>query len=185
MPATPECPDFKQLLAPGGLPELGPGPRAGVFSEAALGQALDPLLRAAELSATSRELVRGIFLLWHDHLDAAHVIGQGIESADGSFLHGMMHRREPDYGNAAYWFRRVRGHAGFPKIAKRAGELLKASNDRALAADLVPEGVWDAFAFIRRCEEAAGKSAANPQVGLLCRIQAIETEVLLEHLLEC
>src|SRR5882724_3918302 len=94
-------PDFKQLLIPGGLPDLGPGPRAGVLSETALAQAVDPLLQSARLSASARELVRGLLLLWHDHLDAAHVIGQGIESADGSFLHGMVHRREPDYGNAA------------------------------------------------------------------------------------
>jgi hypothetical protein len=177
-------PDFKHLLAHGGLPELGPGPRTGVLSEAALAQAIDPLLRGADIPATSRELVRGVLLLWHDHLDAAHVIGQGIESADGSFLHGIVHRREPDYGNAAYWFRRVGGHGCFPKIAKRVAELLTTNNERSLLAELVPQGVWDSIAFIRCCEQAPGKPASNPQAGVLRTVQGIESEVLLEHLLE-
>jgi hypothetical protein len=154
------------------------------LSEAALAQVLDQVLRGTELPAASRELVRGVLLLWHDHLDAAHVIGQGVESAEGSFLHGIMHRREPDYGNAAYWFRRARGHACFPGIANRVGELLTANNDRPLQAELVPQGVWDAFAFIRCCEEAAGKPASNSRVKLLREIQAIESEVFLQHLLD-
>ena len=98
--------DFKQLLAIGGLPELGPGPRPGVLNHKDLTERLAPLFAHSPLPPKSRELVRALILLWHDHTDAAHVIRpQAIENADGSFLHGIMHRREPDYGNATYWFR--------------------------------------------------------------------------------
>jgi hypothetical protein len=174
--------DFKKLLAPGGLPELGPGPRAGTLPHAALNEALDPLLGNASLPPISRNLVRALILLWHDQMDAAHEIAQAIENADGSFVHGILHRREPDYGNAAYWFRRVGRHECFPQIASRVTELLKSKNERR--DELLPKGAWDPFAFIDLCERMAGKPPSNVQVALLREIQGIESKVLLEHFLD-
>jgi hypothetical protein len=43
--------------------------------------------------------------LYVDDLDRAHSISQGLESPEGSYLHGVMHRREGDFSNANYWFR--------------------------------------------------------------------------------
>ena len=55
--------------------------------------------------------------LWHDgknDWEAAHAIAQDIESAEGSWIHGYLHRKEVDESNARYWY----GRAGrpFPKI---------------------------------------------------------------------
>ncbi|GHC00722.1 hypothetical protein [Cerasicoccus arenae] len=50
-------------------------------------------------------------LLRLDFLEDSHVISQQVETPTGSFWHGIMHRREPDYGNAKYWFRHVGTHS--------------------------------------------------------------------------
>lgn len=42
--------------------------------------------------------------LYAEDLDGSHKISQTIMSEEGSFLHGMMHRREGDFSNAKYWF---------------------------------------------------------------------------------
>jgi hypothetical protein len=178
--SEPDIARFKQLLVTSGLPSLGSEIRPGVMAEPELSQRLDELFVESNLPATTRQLIRSLLLLWHDHLDASHNISQGIESADGSFLHAIMHRREPDYWNAKYWWRRVGAHPAFPKIANRVGEMLQQRGAGELATKLLPGGRWDACAFVDACEAAAG---SGQHVDLLREIQRIETEVLLEFFL--
>jgi len=172
---------IKQLLATPEPPELGPGPRAGVRSQPELNTALEGLFRAMKLQPTQQQLIRALVLLWHDHLDASHTISQGIENADGSLVHAIMHRREPDYSNAKYWWRRVGKHPSFPEIARRVADLLKSKDERDLAAKLTSRGEWDAFAFVDACEAAADLTASDERVRLLREIQRVESEVALEH----
>jgi hypothetical protein len=173
--------DFKNILEAGGLAGLGPTPRPGAMPEAAVNEALEKMFQKTNPSAGGRELIRSLLLLWHDHLDASHHISQGIENADGSFVHGIMHRREPDYGNAAYWFRRVGRHGAFTELAARVGKFLDAKHEAVLKKELMPRGEWDAFAFIDACKSVAGKPATDARTQSLREIQRIETEVLLER----
>ncbi|MEI6713967.1 MAG: hypothetical protein WCO60_09455 [Verrucomicrobiota bacterium] len=53
------------------------------------------------------ELVRGGLFYAVDALGPAHAIFQENHTALGSYWHGMMHRREGDFGNACYWFRKA------------------------------------------------------------------------------
>jgi hypothetical protein len=173
--------ELDKMLATSELPDLGPATRPGTQSQKALERALDSILSDSRIPSTRQQLIRALILLWHDHLEPAHVIAQSIENVDGSFVHGIMHRREPDYGNAKYWFRRVGRHSAFPVIATRTAELLKAKNQPALLTRLTPGGEWDAFAFVDLCEEAS-ESKTNDIAVVLREIQRIETESLLQTL---
>jgi len=178
MPATAE---LQKLMATAEPPELGPQQRAGIQTQSQLNSTLDACFTGAQpLTKTNRELIRALILLWHDHLEAAHVIAQNIENADGAFVHGIMHRREPDYGNAKYWFRRVGKHPAFGEIARRASELLNNEGEGRL--DLLPAGEWDPFAFVDACERASRRGGTEQERRLLRQIQAIESTVLLERL---
>jgi hypothetical protein len=151
-----------------------------VLAPAALAAELNSIFQDAVLPADRRELVRALLLLWHDHLDAAHVIAQGIENRDGSLVHAIMHRREPDYWNSKYWWRRVGEHPCFAALAGRVTEFLRARKAVELAERLVPDGRWDAFAFVDECEAAAEAGAAGP-VEWLRAVQQLETEVALQQ----
>ncbi len=52
----------------------------------------------------------GLWLL-ADDLDAAHTLCQDIPDRYGSAWHAIMHRREPDFSNANYWWRSASGVA--------------------------------------------------------------------------
>ena len=169
-------PQLKAFLATPAPPELGPGPRDGVEPEARLVSRLNDVLERAGLPSRQAALCRALVLLWHDHLDSAHCIAQEIEDHDGAFVHGIVHRREPDFGNARYWFRRVGTHPAFPQIAERVRSLPAIGSTR-FGAPLATDGQWDAFAFIDACQHDGRGGAA----GLLREIQRIETEVLLEQ----
>lgn len=65
--------------------------------------------------AANPALCAGLWL-YVDELDRSHVISQGIDDATGSFWHGIMHRREGDFSNSHYWFRRVGAHPAMRSI---------------------------------------------------------------------
>src|SRR5688572_4939906 len=95
------------LLETAGLADIGPSRRGGTLTRKAVEDGVAALCRKYSVAGQEGNLAKGILLFWHDYLDEAHVIAQEIENSSGSLLHGMIHRREPDYSNARYWFRRV------------------------------------------------------------------------------
>lgn len=97
----------------------------------------------------------GLWLL-HGFLDESHSISQDIPTAEGSFWHGIMHRREPDYSNAKYWFRRVGSHPLFPALGASANEISAQHADAE-----VLRGDWDPYRFVDLCEQAAQRGGAD------------------------
>jgi hypothetical protein len=99
----------------------------------------------------------GLWISLNEH-QPAHELAQGIESAEGSLWHAILHREEPDPVNAAYWFRHVgKTHPCYPGIAAAAREILK----RYPEAGFQVGQNWDPYAFIDFCESA--RAGNNPQ----------------------
>jgi len=115
--------------------------------------------------------------LYGDDLDRSHRISQGLRSREGSYWHGIMHRREGDFANAKYWFRRVGAHPIHEALRRRASDLARDADEDA--AFLRAQGPWDPYAFVDLCQAAcAGQGGAAE----LCRkIQQQEWQLLFDY----
>jgi hypothetical protein len=174
---------FEALLQTATLPDLGPGPRAGVRPLPQLQAELENFFQRNSLTSPRATALHAAALLWHDYLDESHRLSQDLPDANGSYLHGIMHRREPDYSNAKYWFRRVGHHPVYAELSQTAGELLRKSDpEGALRDRLLPDGRWEPFAFIDLCEESATGAVPTQQRQVLIELQAMEFHGLLAHL---
>jgi hypothetical protein len=171
---------FLEFLSTATIPELGPGPRDGVQSAQTLEASVRAAAETQRLGRREADAVRALILLWHDHHDIAHGIVQEMPTPEGSYVHAILHRREPDYGNAKYWFHRVGQHACYEPLAERAATLLAGSGGAALRGELLSRDQWDAIAFVNACERAANEEPGLSSV--LREIQAEEFRILLTYL---
>lgn len=177
-----QSPYFAQLVREAPLNQLGPGQRDKLVCERLHVEPIAELfapLTPRDMQA-ARACVAGLLLLY-DGLDESHSISQDLHDATGSYWHGIMHRREPDYGNAKYWFARVRRHPIYPAVAAASRELATeslAKQSWPAARWLLEAGAWQADAFVDLCQAAP---QAGAEAVLLCRhIQRKECELLLE-----
>ncbi len=115
-------------------------------------------------------LVRGGLLYALDDLDGCHQFFQDTASDLGSYWHGMMHRREGDFDNARYWFRRAGVLAVFDDIHHRAA---------LFSADMAKQLSWDPYLFTGQCEQC--RFGAEDEGGELVRLQRVEFEVIFDY----
>jgi hypothetical protein len=171
-------PTFAALLADPRLAPLGPG-RPDAARRPQL-ESLDDVafqphrVRDAGMARACRA---GLWLL-HGFLDEAHEISQGLDTAEGSYWHALVHRREPDFGNSKYWFRRVGTHPVFAELCEHASWLAAGEPQRWSLVSLVTQGGWDPFAFVDLCEANYEQKTSCHE---LCRrVQRAEWELLFD-----
>ena len=87
------------------------------------------------------DLFCGGLLYASNILGKAHEIFQEAHSSEGSYWHGMLHRREGDFSNALYWIRRA---GRIPALAEMT--------------DFSPS------AFVSDCSAAAARGAEPPHL---------------------
>lgn len=178
---------IEKLEAGNPLPPLVPqNAWSRELTEALESASLDALFEGASLkNSTFGEAIKSGLLLWNDALDESHTISQGLMNQTGSYWHGIMHRREPDYSNSKYWFGRVGTHPIFPALRERALEILKetANPSDALAAvgqTLAAQAHWDAYQLIDWC--AASENDPDSDVTrFLQQVQVEEIKLLLAY----
>lgn len=121
--------------------------------------------------------IAGIWLLFN-YLEDSHTISQSIETSTGSFWHGVMHRREGDFFNSKYWFRRVGEHAVFPDLQKVASELASSADRHPTISFLSNQSKWNPFDFVDLVEACLADKSPHE---LLCKqIQQAEWELLFD-----
>jgi hypothetical protein len=158
-------PDIAHILEPaGGGKRLMPLVKPRGFSP----EAIEGVKR---LKSPPPSVVPGLYLYlgcW----DAAHSAADSIENADGYFWHAILHRQEPDAGNAAYWFRKTGRHPIFPMLAAEAE-----------AAGYAASREWNPLAFVEFCESARGESLVRqPEREQVARqVQLIEWQLLFNY----
>ncbi len=162
------------------LAGLGPLRRPDALSEADVREQAAEAMTDADTPVATRDLILSAALLWHDHLDASHTVSQDLPCPSGSFLHGIMHRREPDYSNAKYWFHRTGVHPVFPDIAARAAAFLDEVGDPELRDLLIRNDKWDSFGMVDACAAAERGRLSPSQADLLKFVQQIEIQTLVE-----
>lgn len=98
--------------------------------------------------------IMALLWLYVDDLHRSHEISQGLPNPTGSWLHGIMHRREGDFENAKYWLRQAARHPALYRM-----------------------GDFDPIAFVDKVREA-------PKSGELLDQQRQEWKTLMSWCLE-
>jgi hypothetical protein len=112
----------------------------------------DPILRGKP------ELVAGLWL-YIDALEPSHRVSQSIDTPTGAFWHAIMHRREGDFSNAKYWYRRAGSHPVMDRIDTSGGS----------AGAGTDVGRYDPFDFVDHVARAQRERDPAPELAALQR----------------
>ncbi len=173
-------PVFSRLLQEERLMPLGPGEKIKEgFEELRKTRIASAFEGQRVMNRDAAECCLAGLWLYFNYLDTSHAISPEIFTQDGSYWHGMMHRREGDYWNAGYWFRKVSSHPIFLDLHDEAAEIVTEIGINAATSFLVHQEKWDPLLFIELIEKSVN---TNKPTELICKkIQLAEWQLLFDH----
>jgi hypothetical protein len=125
--------------------------------------------------ARSPKAALGGLFLYFSCADECHELVQNLNSSEGDFWHAILHRREPDPANSAYWFKQTGMHPVFPELAKAADEVAMKYPEANFR-----RGPWDPKFFIDFCELARNEPGTPTETAAL-EIQRAEWQLLFDY----
>lgn len=120
----------------------------------------------------------GLWLLY-DYLEECHRIAQSLETKEAAYWHAIMHRREGDFSNSKYWFRRVGEHPTFGALYEETNKLAGKKKLDDASSFLAKQSRWDPFTFVDLCEKCVRGRVADEDFPR--QIQQIEWRLLFEY----
>jgi hypothetical protein len=178
MDASSYSPAVRDLLSEDRLFDLGPGRPNETRRQQLAGLTIEKDFAPTPVRRTDfAEACLSALWLYHDFLNESHSLSQSIATVEGSYWHGILHRREPDYANGAYWFRQVGHHPVFDTLGPAARQLAEASGVKPA----IPTP-WDPFWFIDYCQACTNDREPGAQLARL--IQKREWELLFAYCYE-
>ena len=110
--------------------------------------------------------------LYVDDLERSHGVSQQMHRPSGSFWHAIMHRREGDFGNSHYWYRKIGHHPAISHINTSGGG----------AAAGTAIGGYEPHHFVDRVERAYAQQSESPDLIAMQRLEWIALfEFCAEH----
>jgi len=110
------------------------------------------------------DIVKAALYLWNDDVDGAHTIVQKLSGKTAQLIHAVLHRREPDYSNAKYWYRRVSVHPVLDQLQEKYSD-------------------WEPFRFVDWCQNVKTSSPEKSR-SWLEEVQQCELEMIARFCLE-
>lgn len=117
---------------------IEPAPLPGLNAEPKCPDTAQAIQELSNSPGVDNQLLQALWLLAGD-LERSHHLSQSDSTPEGSFWHGIMHRREGDYGNAKYWFHRVGPHP----VVEQLAEMIEERRSGFEARDLPLDGLLD------------------------------------------
>lgn len=114
--------------------------------------------------------VRAGLFYRYDALGEAHSLVQELPGELAAYWHGMIHRRETDFDNARYWFRRAGELPIFESLHQAAS---------GFSAVMARQFNWDPYLFTGLCEQE--KYGDDSLKGELVALQRLEFEKVFDY----
>jgi len=128
-------------------------------------------------SPEPREAMAGLWQ-YFDCFEEAHQLADSCETANGYYWHAIVHRREGDSGNAAYWFRKTGMHPAYEPLAAEAARIAG-----QFSATEFRGGEWDPFSFVSFCDRAR-RQPGSARERMAMEIQRAEWRILFDRCAE-